>query len=102
MRALGILWGFQVRRVCSLVGSGGDLSKLTPSFLETGKGWGLRPAQAANLSGAIKALNNMCFGDDDSGSSGGGGGGGPCVEVDVSFYWPKILEPGRRTARASR
>lgn len=88
-----------VRRVCSHVQTGGDLSKLTKTVLETGKGWGLRGGQAANLMGAIDALNAMCYGDDDDASA---SGDSPSVDIDVSFYWPKILEPGRRTARASR
>lgn len=88
-----------VRKVCSTATSGKALAKLTAALLSKPAaqgGWGLHATQATSLAAAVDALKEMCYGD------GGDGDDGPAVHVDLAFYWPKLLEPGRRTARASR
>ena len=94
-----------VRKVCARIQRGTALVGLTADLLKSPQ-WNLRPVQAIALLAAIDKLKAT-----DTTKNWGTTKHEPikrflrspaAIQLDLTAYWPKVLEPGRRTARSSR
>lgn len=101
-----------VRRVCAHIHTGLQLVRVTPQALVLDvahQGLNLTQTQAFNVCKAVSELKKY---DKRAWPEVGDGADGAemdaddtvaaTVQLDLTAYWPKVLEPGRRTARKSR
>ena len=94
-----------VRKVCARINRGTQLAVLTQQVLESPNDWNLRPRQALALLTAIDTLkeaDSKNWGPSKNGPFAVAVRSPTSLHLDLNAYWPKLLEPGRSTARSSR